>query len=105
MHDQMGVMGGQSFSLFTGFIGHHRRTQHQVGGDDRFMGVIKGQYIGGVVFFTVVTVQNLAFLTVYDAHRDFAIAGQCVAYPARNGVARQGGAVHSSIRQCAELQG
>ena len=65
--------------------------------------VVEGEHVGGVVLVAVFTVEPLAFLGADDAHRDFRIHCQRMAYPARHFVARQGGAVCGSIAR--ELQG
>jgi hypothetical protein len=52
----------------------------------------------------VVAVQRLAFFGVDDAYRDFGVALQCMAQPARDLVTGQGGAVQWGVFKFAELQ-
>ena len=105
VHQQVGVMRLQRFALFLGLLRHHRRAQHQVGADHGLLAVVKGQHVGGVIFFAVITVQGLAFFGVHDAHGDFSIALQGVANPAGHLVTRQSGAVQGGVVQLAKLQG
>ena len=105
VHQQMRVMRCQRLALLLGLSRHHRGAQHQVGHHHRFLLVIKGQHIGGVVFFAVTLVQRTAFFFAHDAHRDFGVIRQRMANGADDRVAGQGGAVASCIGDVAKLQG
>ena len=107
VHQQMRVVGLQGLALLFGLTCDDRGAQHQVGGDDGRLRVVKGQHIGGVVFAAVVAVQGLPFICIDDAHGDFGVGFQRVANPPRDAVAGQGGAVagqQSYGGQLAELQ-
>ena len=106
MHQQVRVVGLQRLFIFSGFFGHHRRAQHQVGSDDGLLGVVESQDIGGVVFLPVVVVERPAFFKADDTHRDFCVIGQRMANPARHALAWQGGAVQGFVNVCkiAKLQ-
>ena len=101
---QVRVVRLQSLLVGLGLVRHHRRAQHQIGGHEGRLCVVKRQHIGGVVFLPVVAVQRLAFLGIDDAHRDFRVALQCMANPSGHAVARQRGAVQGGVFDIAELE-
>ena len=76
MNQQMGVVRGERLALLERFLRNNRGTQYQVGNDDRALAVVKGQYVGGVIFLTVALVECLALFRIDDAYCDFAVALQ-----------------------------
>jgi hypothetical protein len=106
VHDQVGVMGlyvllfcSRASAATTG------RTQHQIGGHYRLLGVVKRQVRWWRNPFCGNRGSRFGLRSLVDhPHGDFAVARQSVANPARNLVARQCCPVRGRIGQRAELQ-
>lgn len=104
MHEQMGVVLLQGFALFSSLAGYDWGAEYQVSHHNRFLGVVKREHVGRVVFMAIVTIQGLAFFGIHDAHSNFTIGIERVAQPTGDFVARQCCAVRRWVRQVRKLK-